>query len=82
MVQMKGLTRVVLWGGHGWVAYLVVGGAEAAAHVLVVEHLHLEGEVLLELGGVRGGAPTFLMIMTRKGSLMPSVLFFSAGQVM
>ena len=81
MVQMKGLTRVVLWGVTAG-AYLVVGGAEAAAHVLVVEHLHLEGEVLLELGGVRGGAPTFLMIMTRKGSLMPSVLFFSAGQVM
>ena len=33
---------------------LVVGGAEAAAHVLVVEHLDLEGEVLLQLqaGGV------------------------------
>ena len=28
---------------------LVVTGAEPAAHVLVVEHLHLEGEVLLQL---------------------------------
>ena len=28
---------------------LVVGGAEAAADVLVVQHLHLEREVLLQL---------------------------------
>ena len=28
---------------------LVVGGAEASAHILVVEHLHFEGEVLLQL---------------------------------
>ena len=28
---------------------LVVGGSESATHVLVVKHLHFEGEVLLEL---------------------------------
>ena len=28
---------------------LVIGGTEASAHVLVIEHLHLEGEVLLQL---------------------------------
>ena len=78
MVQMNGLTRVVLcaqeqcpptqkrqsaWRlplypateatqNHSTVhvrAHLVVGGAEAPAHVLVVEHLHLEREVLLQL---------------------------------
>lgn len=32
---------------------LVVGGAESPAHVLVVQHLHLEGEVLLELQAQR-----------------------------
>ena len=33
---------------------LVVGGSEAAAHVLVVQHLHLKGEVLLQLSQVSG----------------------------
>ena len=28
---------------------LVVGGTESATHVLVIENLHLEGEVLLQL---------------------------------
>ena len=38
-----------------------------------------EGEVLLELSE---GTLTFLMIMTRKGNLMPRVCFSSAGHVM
>ena len=127
MVQMNGLTRVVLceqeqcppaqkrqsaWWlplypateatqNHSTVrvrAHLVVGGTEAPAHVLVVEHLHLEREVLLQLrtGGEEEAASawgsagwsqerrrrTFLMIMTRNGSLMPSVFCGSAGHVM
>lgn len=28
---------------------LVVGGSEAAAHVLVIKHLHLKGEILLQV---------------------------------
>jgi hypothetical protein len=28
---------------------LVVGGSESTAHALVIEHLHFEGEVLLQL---------------------------------
>ena len=32
---------------------LVVGGSESTSDVLVVEHLHFEGEVLLELCGSR-----------------------------
>ena len=128
MVQMNGLTRVVLCAQeqcppaqkrqsawrlplplcpateatqhHNTVrvrAHLVVGGAEAPAHVLVVEHLHLEREVLLQLrtGGEEAASAgrgagwsqerrrrTFLMIMTRNGSLMPSVFCGSAGHVM
>ena len=57
---------------------LVVGCPEPPANVLVVKNLHFEGEVLLELSGV---AFTFLMIMTRKGSLIPSVSFSCWGQV-
>ena len=57
---------------------LVIGGPEASANIFVVEDLDFEREVFLELGlGL-----TFLMIMTRKGSLMPRVLLDSAGQVM
>ena len=58
---------------------LVVAGAEPPPDVLVVEHLHLEGEVFLEL---RGAGRTFLMIMTRKGSLIPKVSLSFCGQVM
>ena len=57
---------------------LVVGGPEAPANILVVENLNFEGKVLLQLRLKL----TFLMIMTRKGSLMPSVLLLSAGHVM
>lgn len=105
-------------------AHLVVGGAEAAAHVLVVQHLWGVGDCACLFGMVRwaslpcssmlrslarhaarrcmqgrcrqprAAAATrtctskvkylfrFLMIMTRKGSLMPSVLVGSAGQEM
>ena len=58
---------------------LVVGGPEASPYVFVVEDLHFEGEVFFELGG---GKRTFLMIMTRKGSLIPRVYLGFWGQVM
>jgi hypothetical protein len=58
---------------------LIIGGAEPPPHILVVEHLHLKGEVFLEL---RGGGGTFLMIITRKGSLIPKVSSGFWGQVM
>ena len=58
---------------------LVVGRAEPSSHILVIEHLHFEGEVFLELHE-RGG--TFLMIMTRKGSFIPKVSSGFWGQVM
>ena len=57
---------------------MVVGGPEAAPDVLVVQDLDFEGEILLELSE---GGRTFLMIMTRKGNLMPRVCLSSAGQV-
>jgi hypothetical protein len=41
--------------------------------------LDFEGEVFFELSGAGG---TFLMIMTRKGSLMPRVSCSFCGQVM
>jgi hypothetical protein len=59
---------------------LVVGGSETPAHVLVVEDLHFECEVLLQLRSEVAG--TFLMIMTRNGSLIPRVFLGSAGHVM
>lgn len=49
---------------------LVVGRPEPSPNVFVIQDLNLEGEVLLELHERVG---TFLMIMTRKGSLMPRV---------
>jgi hypothetical protein len=58
---------------------LVVGGPEPASNVLVIEDLDLERKVLFELNDKPS---TFLMIMTRKGSLIPKVFFGSAGQVM
>lgn len=58
---------------------LVIGSSEPSSHIFIVEDLHLEGEILLELGDV---GCTFLMIMTRKGSLMPRVSFSFWGQVM
>lgn len=38
-----------MWCSGLLAAYLVVGRTEASAHVLVVENLHLEREVLLEV---------------------------------
>ena len=58
---------------------LVIGGSESPADIFIVEDLHFEGEVLLELDV---GWGTFLMIMTRKGSLMPKVSWSFCGQVM
>ena len=58
---------------------LVVTCSEPPSYVFIVEDLHLEGEILLQLGE-RGS--TFFMIMTRKGSLMPRVSFSFWGQVM
>jgi hypothetical protein len=49
---------------------LIVAGSKSSADVLVVKDLDFKGEVFLELSKGRG---TFLMIMTRKGSLMPRV---------
>jgi hypothetical protein len=49
---------------------LVVGRSKPPPDVLVIQNLDLKGEVLLELNGKRF---TFLMIITRKGSLMPNV---------
>jgi hypothetical protein len=57
---------------------LVVRCSESSAYVFIVEDLHLEGEILFELN-LRWG--TFLMIMTRKGNLMPSVSLGSCGHV-
>jgi hypothetical protein len=73
-------------------AYLIVGGAETSANALVVQNLHLEREILFQLhtntpkliprkSGRTGKNRTFLMIITKKGNLIPSVFFGSAGQV-
>ena len=76
--------------GHGTDERLNTGGrlivrcAEPTSNVLIVEDLHLKSEVLLELRPKRDETSmilTFLMIMTRKGNLMPRVLLASAGQV-
>ena len=58
---------------------LVVGGSEPSANILIIEDLNFEGEIFFELNGEEG---TFLMIMTRKGSLIPNVYFSFWGQVM
>ena len=57
---------------------LVIGGSEPPPDILIVEHLDFEGEVFFELYDARC---TFLMIMTRKGSLMPKVYFSLTGHV-
>lgn len=60
----------------GW---LIIGGTEASSNVLIVKNLHFESEVFFELDVM---VVTFLMIITRKGSLMPSVSLSFCGQVM
>lgn len=57
---------------------MVVGGTETSAYIFVIEDLNFEGEVFFELNDA---GYTFLMIMTRKGSLMPRVSFSFCGQV-
>ena len=65
---------------------LIVGGAESSADVLVIEHLHFESEVFFELTVKREldekSALTFLIIMTKKGSLMVSTYLALIGQQM
>ena len=58
---------------------LVVRGSKSPSDILVIQDLNFEGEVFFELNGWRD---TFLMIITKKGSLMPSVSFYCWGQVM
>jgi hypothetical protein len=58
---------------------LVVTGPETSAYILVIKHLHFEGEIFFELSETRS---TFLMIITRKGNLMPRVSVSFWGQVM
>lgn len=50
---------------------LVVAGPESPPDILIVQDLHLESKILFELRYQL--ILTFLMIMTRKGSLIPSV---------
>ena len=59
----------------GW---LIIAGSKSPSDILVVKNLHLKGKVLLQLHVI---ASTFLMIMTRKGSLIPKVYLSFAGQV-
>ena len=67
---------------------LVVRSSESSAHALVVKDLHFEGEIFLQLFARNtvvshcGAALTFLIIMTRKGSLIARVFWASTGQVM
>ena len=65
---------------------LIVGGAESPADVLVIEHLDFESEVFFKLTVKRGldrkGALTFLIIITKKGSLMVRTYLALIGQQM
>ena len=57
---------------------LIVAGPEATPYILIIKDLHLKSEVFFQLNE---GGVTFLMIMTRKGSLMARVFLLSTGQV-
>ena len=59
--------------------WLIVRCSESSSYIFVIEDLNFEGEVFFELSECGG---TFLMIMTRKGSLMPRVYLSCWGQVM
>jgi len=59
---------------------LIVGCSEPPSHVLVIKDLNLECEILFQLWGDLNRL-TFLMIITRKGNLIPRVLLLSLGQV-
>ena len=64
---------------------MIVRRAESSTYILVIEYLDFEGEVLLKLkseGLVWSLFLTFLIIITRKGSLIARVFFGSTGQVM
>lgn len=58
---------------------LVVRGSKPSADVFVVQHLDFKSEIFFQLRLKRN--LTFLMIMTRKGNLMPKVYFSLAGHV-
>jgi len=60
----------------GW---LIIGGTETSSNVLIIKNLHLKSEVFFKLDVMM---VTFLMIITRKGSLMPNVSLSFCGQVM
>ena len=72
---------------HGHGAYkrlhtscaLIIWCTESSTNVFIVEDLYFKREILLELHECMC---TFLMIMTRKGNLMPSVSLSFWGQVM
>ena len=63
-VKLNLIPALVESHGHGadeWLdtgGGLVVGGSESATHVLVVQHLHFEGEVLLQLFAQSGRVST------------------------
>lgn len=57
---------------------LIVRCPKSSAHIFVIEYLYLESKILLELNR---RWITFLIIMTRKGSLMPNVSLGFWGQV-
>ena len=62
---------------------LIIRCSKSSPNVLVVQYLHFESKVLFQLSWRLFVIKlTFLMIMTRKGNLMPRVLLASAGHVM
>jgi hypothetical protein len=76
------------------VAYLIVRRSKSSAHVLVIQNHHLEGEIFPQLYKAEeqnynhqkqhrcvqiAVILTFLIIITKKGSLMPRVFLGSAG---
>lgn len=58
---------------------LIIWGSKSSSDIFVVQNLHFESEIFLELNEE---ICTFLMIITRKGSLMPRVSWGFWGQVM
>lgn len=72
---------------HGHCAYkrfhsccwLIIWSSESTPHILVVQDLYFEGEIFFKLNNE---ALTFLIIITKKGSLMPNVYYWFTGHVM
>lgn len=58
---------------------LIVAGSKSPAYILIVEYLNFESKIFFELIVPIG---TFLIIMTKKGSLIPRVSASFCGQVM